>query len=252
MTVIDTRLRYAASEKSRPRSEIEVAQAELILVSHLKTLDVGEAILVEGREADVLGTVLKGVLRISKVLPDGRRSIVGFVHPGESFGEPFVAVCEYSYEAATEAQVRIKYRGTFERILSEHPEFEHQVMLSAFTELSEAREHAVRLGCQSAMQRLASYLLAILDRREDRLGELLVVGHKRIAYSAVSRSDLASYLNTTIETISRMLHLLQNEGVVRIIDAQHFEIIDVPALVEVAGYMGESRQPPRAKQAVTW
>jgi len=46
----------------------------------------GEAIFWEGDTAGHIFDVLEGVLRVCKILPDGRRAIMGFIYPGDVLG----------------------------------------------------------------------------------------------------------------------------------------------------------------------
>jgi hypothetical protein len=51
----------------------------------------------------------------------------------------------------------------------------------------------------------------------------------------ISRLDTAAYLGTTIETLSRSIHILARRGIIRIIDGQHFEISQVGRLAILSG-----------------
>jgi len=54
----------------------------------------GEAIFWEGDQAGHIFDVLEGVLRVYKILPDGRRAVMGFIHAGEMLGVSFrAAIC---------------------------------------------------------------------------------------------------------------------------------------------------------------
>ena len=46
----------------------------------------GEALIWEGDQAGQIFDVLEGVLRVYKILPDGRRAIMGFVYPNDVLG----------------------------------------------------------------------------------------------------------------------------------------------------------------------
>ena len=73
--------------------------------------------------------------------------------------------------------------------------------------------------------------------------------HKRVSVSVLTRRDMASYLGTTIETISRHVHYLAAQGVIRIIDASHFEVLNHIRLMSISGLTGSdlavlSGRPP--------
>jgi CRP/FNR family transcriptional regulator len=50
----------------------------------VESFSAGEALIWEGDQGGQISDVLEGVLRVYKILPDGRRAIMGFVYPGET------------------------------------------------------------------------------------------------------------------------------------------------------------------------
>jgi CRP/FNR family transcriptional regulator, anaerobic regulatory protein len=208
-------------------------------LSHARRAAADETILAENGPASFVGTVLAGVIRITKTLPDGRQQVIGLVYPGEFFGRPFATFTEFAFEAATDVELNVIERRAFEAALRQHPELAHELLLSTLSDLAVTRERAVLLGCQSTLERLATYLLVMLERREQLLADVAHEGHRLVAASAIGRRDLASYLSTTIETISRHLHFFSRTGVIRIIDSSHFEVLDVPGLLEASGLSEE-------------
>ncbi|MHB1110457.1 MAG: helix-turn-helix domain-containing protein, partial [Devosia sp.] len=198
-------------------------------------IDAGETILAEHGEASVVGNVIAGVMRMTKTLPDGRQQIVGLVYPGEFFGRPYSETTEFAHEAATDIEICVIDRHAFESVLARHPELEHALLLTTLSELAFARERLLLLGCQNTLERVASYLLVMLERRRQLLSGAALESHKLVAVSAISRRDLAGYLGTTIETISRHVHYLSRRGVIRIINASHFEVLDRDELLALSG-----------------
>ena len=91
------------------------------------------------------------------------------------------------------------------------------------------------------------------------LTEIKLRPQKTIAAFAITRTDLASYLGTTFETISRQIHYLEDHGVIHIMDSNHFEIVDRGMLQTIAGVSNEDlrlfmptsveRPPPRDHRA---
>ena len=51
----------------------------------------------------------------------------------------------------------------------------------------------------------------------------------------VNRRDIAAYLGTTVETLSRQIQNMARKKVIRILDAKHFEILDEARLIALAG-----------------
>jgi CRP/FNR family transcriptional regulator len=193
----------------------------------------------EGDKASIAGLVLAGVLRLVKTLPDGRQQIVDLVYPGQFFGHAPGAIADCAIEAATDAELGAIDRSALESVMQKFPEVEHRLFAVALEELARSRTRSLLLGCLSTQERIASFLLIALMRRERVLRGVAGPGHKRIAVLQVTRHDLARYLSTSIETISRTLHLFANEAAIRLIDHDHFEIIDYDVLVERSGLTEE-------------
>ena len=211
------------------------AQIELGRVSRNRHARADETILAENSQSSVVGNVLAGVMRITKTLADGRQKVIGLIYPVEFFGRPYDETTEFAFEAATDVELCVIERHAFEAVVSRHPELEHELLLTTLNDLAFSRERSLLLGCQNTLERIATYLLVMLERREQLLADMSLERHKRVAISAINRRDLASYLSTTIETISRTIHHLSRIGVVRIIDSSHFEVLDPDGLLALSG-----------------
>jgi CRP/FNR family nitrogen fixation transcriptional regulator len=70
-------------------------------------------------------------------------------------------------------------------------------------ELRHAENHMLLLGRKNAMERVASFLLE-MDRRLAKTGMMAL---------PMCRRDIGDYLGLTLETVSRALSQLHNEGV---------------------------------------
>tara|TARA_R110002020_G_scaffold35734_5_gene107625 strand:+ start:1146 stop:2042 length:897 start_codon:yes stop_codon:yes gene_type:complete len=211
------------------------SRAEIAAISGQRFVATGQTIIANGEEATVVGTVLAGVLKVSKTLPDGRERIVSLLYPGDFFGQVFNMSAEFAIEAATEAEICVADRSAFEGVLARHPVLARSMLQITTAALAQAREQSLLLSCQTTLERVATYLLVMLERRERMMAELKVRSFKATAASMVPRSDVASYLGTTFETISRHIHYLADRGVIAIIDSSHFEVLDRDGLQSIAG-----------------
>ncbi|MBK8085446.1 MAG: Crp/Fnr family transcriptional regulator [Devosia sp.] len=210
-------------------------QRELRRWSRIRRVAADETVLPEHGESGFVGTVVAGALRQVKTMPDGREQVVGLVFPGEFFGRPFRARTDFGYEAAIDSEICVTERLAFEAVLRRHPEVEHQLLLQTMNELAAARERSLLLGSLDTLERVATYLLVMSARREQMLSRIGQDPRLEVAASLISRRDLASYLGTTIETISRHVHHLSRGGVIRIIDSSHFEVLDHQRLLAISG-----------------
>jgi CRP/FNR family transcriptional regulator len=201
--------------------------------SRVRAFSPGDTVTGEAEDTIFVGFVISGVLRLQKTLSDGRQQIVGLLLPGDMFGRIFSRTSDVAIEAACETRLCQLNRATFEALLGKYPQLERRILRSQLERLDEAQNWMLLLGCQNVMERVATFLLLQLDRKgpEERHG---APGPSIIAVP-VSRTDLAAYLGTTVESISRAVHELGRKGVLRIIDSRHFEILDSRRLARLSG-----------------
>jgi CRP/FNR family transcriptional regulator len=204
---------------------------ELVRIAHVRGFSAGETIVGEGEESGLVGTVISGVLRVQKTMPDGRQQIVGLLFAPNLFGRVFSRVSPVAIEAATDCRLCCFSRVAFESFLARHPAVEHDVMLAVLDELDAAQEWMLLLGCQAVQEKVASFLLMVL-RQADAGGPRR---RQRMVIVPVSRHDMAVYLGTTAETISRTIQDFARRGVLRIINPQRFEVLDETRLARLSG-----------------
>jgi CRP/FNR family transcriptional regulator len=169
----------------------------------------GQTIAIEHGRADAAFIVLSGVVSLYKGMPDGRRQIVGFLFPGDFIG----FTCDdgrycQSAEAVTPAELCRLPASTLARLAREHPQIEQRLMGALSAELCAAQEQMLWLGRQSALEKLASFLLMLAERREGRGGRANDV---RLP---MSRQEIADCLGLTEATVSRALTRLAKRGLI--------------------------------------
>ena len=173
-------------------------------------------------------------------MPDGRSQVVGLFYPGDFFGRVYGLHNGFAIEAASDVTLCCIDRVRFEIILEHSSDLERALLVSALHELTATRETLAVLGCRDTMGRLAAFLLRTLRRLQSGSGELGDGSATPLVTIPISRRDLADYLGTTIETISRHLHALSRDEVVRIVDPRRFVILDRERLMELAGETEET------------
>lgn len=174
------------------------------LAGAIKMLRSGETLFEEGDEADSAYEVESGLLRVYRLLPDGRRQITGFLSDGRIIGIPEEGVCTCSVEAATTTTLRRYRRAVYERRLDGEPGFARRLLKAAFLDLRQAEDQALLLGRKSATEKLASFLLQMSWLQGGADGITL----------PMCRSDIADYLGLTVETVSRAFTTLKSQGII--------------------------------------
>ncbi len=154
--------------------------------------------------------LLQGVIRLYKLLPDGRRQIVGFALPGDFLGLAASTRHNFSADAIGNAVLCQFSKSAFARFSEDRPDLLRRINELAVRELSHAQDHMVLLGRRSAEEKVAAFLIGWRDRL------VQVTGPSRTVPLPMSRQDIADYLGLTIETVSRTFTKLERDGVIEI------------------------------------
>jgi CRP/FNR family transcriptional regulator len=155
--------------------------------------------------------VLEGVMRLYKLLPDGRRQIVGFALPGDFLGIAINGRHGISADAVGPVVV-CRFAGkAFSRFVEQRPNLLRRINEFVSRDLGEAQEQMVLLGRRSAEEKVATFLVKWRDR-------LAQTGPATaMTPLPMSRLDIADYLGLTIETVSRTFTKLDRDGVIEIV-----------------------------------
>jgi len=170
----------------------------------------GETVFAQEEIATSFYNVLEGVLRLYKLLPDGRRQIVGFALPGDFLGMAASARHGYSADAIGRVTACRFSKSAFARFIENRPHLLRRINELTVRELSQAQQHMVLLGRRSAEEKVASFLIGWRDRLAAFKGPLTTVP------LPMSRQDIADFLGLTIETVSRTFTKLERDGVIEI------------------------------------
>lgn len=176
----------------------------LTAIARSAQLDAGEPLFHEGDPAIEVFTVINGMLKLSKLLPDGRRQIAGFLMAGDYLGLAFTERYGCSAEAVTPVRLCRFPRLAFLRLLDQFPALEKALLGRAATELAAAQQQMLLLGRKNAHERVASFVLQLAERQATKDGQRIDV--------PMTRTDIADHLGLTIETVSRTLTSLRKAG----------------------------------------
>ncbi len=195
----------------------------------------GRDILAAGEVSPMVGSIVRGVVKLTKSLPDGRAQMVGLLFPGDFVGHPGRAEAAYDATAATEVQLCLFQRQPFETLLRETPQLEKRLLDMTLTELDAAREWLLLLGRKTARERIATFLMALAGRARRAAPAGLPEGGPFCFALPLTRGEMAEYLGLTIETVSRHMTRLRAEGVLAFSDARSVSVPDLDALAAEAG-----------------
>ena len=189
--------------------------------------ETGDTVVFEADQAASVYSLTSGLLRLSKLLPDGRRQIAGFLFPGDFLGITMEEEHAFTAEAIAPSALCKFQRRQFDDFVTNHPELERRLYAVAAHELAAARQQLVLLGRKTATERIASFLLMLAGRcHSQRNGPDIPF--------PMSRADIADYLGLRIETVSREISALKVKRVIQLTGRQSFRIIDREGLGQLA------------------
>jgi len=180
-------------------------------------------IFAEGERAGYVHKLVSGVVRVSKLLPDGRRQISAFHLPGDMFGFEIDDIHHASAEAIVPVKV-VAFKWQSLLSATAPSGFVHELLNRTMIDLRQTQDHLLLLGRKNALERLAAFLLEMARR----------VGAESVLDLAMPRHDIADYLGLTLETVSRMFAELKEMGMIRLESARRVHLIDMARLKAMA------------------
>jgi CRP/FNR family transcriptional regulator, anaerobic regulatory protein len=193
----------------------------------------GSEIVGEETEIHSYANVMSGVIKLSRVLEDGRQQVIGLKFAPDFIGRIYGTDNVVAAQAASDVELCQIPKKVLEVLVETNRSFERRLMIQTLRELDEAREWMVTLGRKTASERLASCLYLIAVHIDPSLE---TVARARIAYDLpLTRADIADFLGLSLETVSRQMTLLRKSGVIQITRKRHIEIGDIDALRKLCG-----------------
>lgn len=157
----------------------------------------------------MVANVISGVLKLTNAGMNGEEQIVGLIWPSDFIGSPFGQPMTVSVTAMTDSEVCLVDRQDFLTFLDRHADLEHALLRRIFVDLEKARHLMGMQGRRTAGQRVAALLLALAKSGEASADRISL---------PLSRQEMADLLGLTIETVSRQLGRLRDEGAIALPD----------------------------------
>lgn len=202
--------------------------AERLARGAVRSLKAKEHLFCEGDVASHVYRVEVGHICIYRMMPDGRRQVVDFAYPGDIIGLGALGEHADSAQAMELTIVRAMPLGTLRELAQSDPRLSTKLYEALSRELIAARELLFTVSQRTAAERIAAFLLA-LSRRAERRGE-----NPNEFVLPMTRMDIADFLGLTIETVSRSLTKLRQDGVIDLEQCILVNITKPEALAQLA------------------
>mgnify|MGYP001945993973 CR=1 FL=1 len=186
----------------------------------------GEVIIHDGDPLDYLYIVHQGRVKIYQLFESGKEQLLRILEPGEFMGEMalFTKKEMDSYaEALEKTEICAIHRNDMQHLMKEHPTIAIKILEQFSERLDQTEKLVGELSSKDVEMRIATYLVELTEKN-NTLDIVL----------PMSKKDLASFLGTTQETVSRRLSTFQTNGWIEQEGHRNIKITNIQALKEKA------------------
>ncbi len=150
-----------------------------------------EALFTAGEVAGAVHSMMSGVVRLYKLMPDGRRQVLGFALPGEFLGIAPSDRYGFSADAVDNVSACRFPVEAFTHFIEERPQLLLRINEFAARELMLAQEQMLLLGRRSSEEKIASFLVGWRNRLA-QIGDnrdIIALPMSRSGYRGLSGAD---------------------------------------------------------------
>jgi len=201
--------------------------SELDKLSQSLAFPARETLFEQDDASEHVYNVTAGAVRLYKLLPDGRRQVVGFALPGDFLGLSMSERNVFSADALTPTTACRFSREEYSAFLDAKPHLLRRLHSMASHELSLAQDQMVILGRRTAEERVAAFLIGLRNRWRR------INGNQVHVLLPMTRQDIGDFLGLTVETVSRiMTRFAREKAIVSVPDG--VRLLDVERLERLA------------------
>ena len=181
-----------------------------------------------GDKDDTLYIINNGRVRIYSLSESGREQTIRILHPGDFMGEVAVLQTEGYHsnyaEAISETSICRIHKKNLDQYLDLYPEIMRRILSDITKRLQLSEKQTVQVSIEPVEARIIDFLSEnVADEKNHTYVTL-----------PMSKKDLATYLGTTPETISRKFSSLEERGLIKRHTQKCVEIFDLDELLFVS------------------
>lgn len=185
-----------------------------------------EIIYMTGDESDSLYIVSRGRIKLYRLSESGKEQVISFLNPGEFTGE--LALFREGYhenfaQATMETEICTIKRDKLQKFLLKYPSISLKLLNEFSNRLEESEKQRTRYATEKVETRIALFIAESIDINNDTM----------LIELPMSKKDLASYLGTTPETISRKLTEFEEAEYIERHPNNQIKILDLDGLLMI-------------------
>lgn len=190
----------------------------MVAATHEVRADKGKLLFQRGTPCEGMYLVVFGVVKLAVSGVQGVEKIVELVRAGESFGEavmflnrPFPIMAQ-TLEDSLPLYVEA---AAIDNLLAQDPKFARRLLAGLSVRLHALVRDVESYSTQNAAQRVIGYLLQSVSTEHGE-SEGDIATHATTVSLPVNKNLIASRLNLTPETLSRVLHHFVADGLIEV------------------------------------
>lgn len=197
--------------------------------ANTKKLKRGEYLYQAMDEDDSIYIVHLGQVRIFRLAESGKEQLIRVLNPGDFTGESTIfskdTYHDHFAEATRKTSICVIRRDNLQELLDEYPKISMKILQSMSDRLQQSEKQTASVAIEQVTNRIIYYL-------EDLAGPQLE--DEVIVELPMTRKDIASYLGTTPETLSRKFKELEEKGLIEQRPKNKIHIFSVEELLFTA------------------
>jgi CRP-like cAMP-binding protein len=169
----------------------------------------GQVIFQKGDPCDGMYLVVYGKVKLALTAQNGTEKVMEILHPSQSFAEAVMFLrrpCPVMAQFVEDGLLLHVSAEVIFGAIAQDPAFAQRMLAGLSLRLHSLVRDVERYSVESAVQRVVGYLLQVEDDASSG----------SVVHLPVNKNLIASRLNLTPETFSRVLHQLADEGLIEV------------------------------------
>lgn len=197
--------------------------------ANTKQLKRGEYLYQAMDKDDSIYIVHRGQVRIFRLAESGKEQLIRVLNPGDFTGESTIfsedTYHDHFAEATKKTSICAIHRENLQELLDDYPEISMKILQSMSDRLQQSEKQTASVAIEQVTNRIIYYLEDLAEpHMEDEVTLKL----------PMARKDIASYLGTTPETLSRKFKELEEEDLINQLPKNKIYIPSVEELLFMA------------------
>ena len=170
----------------------------------------GATLYHERQAAPGVFTLREGLIKLSRVTPDGRQRILRILRTGDVVGLEALATSQYDSEAVALTPIKVCRipNDVIHRLSQQSLRLHGRLLQKWQAALKEADDWLAAINFGTARQRVGQFILKMRHTTDPSVSTLF------------SREDMGAMMDLKLETVSREVSALVREGIIEPLDRQ--------------------------------